>query len=252
MIMTINKNITFFITSLCLILTAPLAAAQDERLVALYFKRPPYYDTVGDKATGLLIELTRKIFVDAGISPVFVEVPPQRILYYVKDPKRKVCSIGWFKTTEREKFAKFSRPIYQNKPLVILTTKTHQARIEEYTGLKDVFFDQSLIMAKIEAFSYGTTIDTWINNYAPRIHRISSDQSVLPHLLLINRASYMLVAPEEINTMLVKADTDPKAFVTISKPDIPQGNKRYIIYGKTIDDDIIQRIDRSIAELSQP
>ncbi len=249
--MTIKKNINFLIIVLCLILTAPLATAQDERLVALYFNRPPYYDTVEGRATGLLIELTRKIFSGAGITPVFVEVPPQRILYYLKDPKKKVCSIGWFKTEERKKFAKFSRPIYRSKPLVILTTKVHQARIEEYPGLRDVFFDQSLILAKIESFSYGTTIDGWINNYAPRIHRISSDQSVLPQLLLINRASYMLVAPEEVNTMLAKAKTDTKAFVAISKSDIPQGHKRYIIYGKTIDDHMIQRIDHYIPDMSR-
>lgn len=86
-------------------------------------------------------------------------MPPRRIISYLKIPGKKACSIGWFKTEEREAFAKFSKPIFQNKSLVILTTKVHQVKIEKHFGLKDVFFDQSLVMTNIDSFSYGTTID---------------------------------------------------------------------------------------------
>ena len=31
------------------------------------------------------------------------------------------CAVGWFKNSEREAFAKFSKPIYQDEPQVVLT-----------------------------------------------------------------------------------------------------------------------------------
>lgn len=236
--------IFLFICLLC-----PAVQAASYKLTVLYFKRPPYYDTRDGAASGILVDLTREIMADADIEPIFSEVPPQRILYYLQNPEKKVCSIGWFKTTQREAFAKFSKPIYQNKPLVILTVEQYQHKIENHIEIKDVLFDQTLVMARIDSFSYGAVIDEWINNYAPQVHVISSDQQMLPRLIATGRASYMLVAPEEIHTMLVQANLDPVDFVSISKPDIPKGNKRYLIFSRGIEDAVIEKINASIEKL---
>jgi polar amino acid transport system substrate-binding protein len=225
------------------------AGEQERPLTVMYFHRPPYYATVNGQAQGFLVELAERIIRHAGFSPQFIEIPPQRILYYLKESEKKWCSIGWFKTKEREEFAKFSKPIYQNRSLVVLTTKAKKERIEKHPGLKDLFFDQSLVLTKIDSFSYGTVIDQWINNYAPRIHDISSNQRILPKLIIADRADYMLTAPEEIHTLLVQAGVNPEDFVSISKPDIPKGNKRYIIYHRGVSDAVIDKINSSITAL---
>jgi len=219
-------------------------------LTVLYFKRPPYYDTVNKKAEGLLIELSKKIFDAADIRPVFIENPPARIMVLIQKNQKKVCSIGWFKNKKRESFAKFSLPIYQNKPLVILTSKSKQNLFDKHINIKDIFSDRSIILSTIDSFSYGKLMDEWIHTYAPKIHKISSKQSLLPRLILNNRASYMLIAPEEINMMLRNARLEKNLFTSISKSDIPPGNKRYIIFSSQVEDKIVNRINKAITELS--
>ncbi len=240
------KNITII---LLIILFIPLGSVSAQTLTVLYFKRPPYYDTIKNRADGFLVELTRQIFQKANIKPIFKEIPPSRIMRTIKTPNKKVCSIGWFKNKERQGFAKFSLPIYQNKPLVVLTTRSLQHLFERHRTIKDIFSDRLLILAKIDSFSYGAIMDEWINNYAPNIHEISSNQSLLPRLIINNRASYMLVAPEEISMMLQNAKLDEKKFISLSKPDIPPGNKRYIIFSKNVEDHLIERINQSIQAL---
>ncbi|MCF6247726.1 MAG: transporter substrate-binding domain-containing protein [Desulfobacula sp.] len=237
-----------FVIILFFILHVSMAFAQTQTLTILYFKRPPYYNTVNGNAEGFLVEFVRKVFQDAGVRHVFAEMPPQRILHYLKNSQKRICSIGWFKTKQRQEFAKFSLSIYQNKPLVILTTKSYQQQIVKHQSIKDVFLDRSLSLARIDSFSYGAVLDEWINNYAPKVHGIPSNQLVLPQLIVFNRASYMLVAPEEIDTMLVQAKLDPNEFISISKSDIPQGNKRYIIYSKNVENDLIKRVNQAIVD----
>ncbi|NOX34084.1 MAG: transporter substrate-binding domain-containing protein [Deltaproteobacteria bacterium] len=241
------KNITVI---LLVILLIPLGSVYGQTLTVLYFKRPPYYDTVKNRAQGFLVIMTRQIFQKAGIKPVFIESSPSRIMHYIKDPQTKVCSIGWFKNKKREAFAKFSLPIYRNRPMVLLTTRSKQHLFERHNTIKDVFSDRSLILAKIDSFSYGVIIDTWINTYGTAIHGIASNQSLLPRLINRDRASYMLIAPEEISVMLQKANLDENLFVSISKPDIPPGNRRYIIFSKSVKDSLIERINQSILKLS--
>ncbi len=236
--------------AIIIFLLFPNISSWADELTVLYFKRPPYYNTTDNKVEGLLIELSKKIFKLADIQPVFIENPPARIMATIKNNKKKVCSIGWFKNEERESFAKFSSPIYQNKPLAILTSVSKQNLFDKHTSIKDVFADRSLILSMINSFSYGKLMDEWINNYAPRSHKIYGNQSLLPRLIISNRASYMLIAPEEIDMMLENAKLDRNLFASISKPDIPQGNKRYLIFSKRIEDKIIIRINNAIKELS--
>ena len=220
-----------------------------EQMTVMYFNRPPYYDTIDNQAQGFLVEMTRQIFDTAGIKPVFIEVPPSRIISYIKNQEKPICSIGWFKNKERESFAKFSIPIYEDRPLVILTLKLKKHLFDRHQTIKDVLSDRTLILAKIDSFSYGVIMDEWINSYTPPVHKIQSIQSVLPKLIFNNRASYMLVAPEEISVMLKEAGLDENQFIALDKPDIPSGNKRYLIFSKDVEDGIIDKINRSIKTL---
>ena len=218
-----------------------------DALTVSYIERPPYYYTDQRRATGFLLEKVRKIFLDAGIAVTFQVRPPNRVIHEIKRGGDN-CSVGWFKTLEREQFAKFSLPIYRNSPIVILTVKQQQHRFSPYRSLGEVFADQTLVMASIGAFSYGAYIDQLIEATSPRLQRISTRQTILPKLILSGRANYMLVAPEEIETLLDSADLNPKDFVAIKMSDIPDGNRRYIICSKEVSDNIIGKLNFSIKE----
>ncbi|MCP4020310.1 MAG: transporter substrate-binding domain-containing protein [Desulfobacteraceae bacterium] len=215
----------------------------------LFFHRPPYYEVTDGKPEGFLIQLTRNILTKAQVDHVFMEIPPSRIMLFLKKSKEASCSVGWFKNKDREDFANFSLPIYQNKPLVILTAKSKASLFETHKSIREVFSDRHLILTVVDSFSYGTKLDEFINKYTPNVHTINTRQNLLPRLILANRTSYMLIAPEEINTMLLSAGFNLEDFVTISKPDIPPGNKRYLIFSKKVPQATIGKINQAILTL---
>ena len=71
-----------------------------------------------------------------------------------------------------------------------------------YETLKEVFEDNSLIMATVSSFSYGSYIDELIKEIRPSIHEVPGERRQLPGLIRKGRASYLLTAPEEVEMLL--------------------------------------------------
>jgi len=210
-----------------------------------YIERPPYYFTKNHKPTGFLLDLQKKIFDDADINVQFVSLPAKRALKRVKNPSNQHCSIGWFKTTKRKKFANFTRPIYQNKPLFLVIKKKNSSLFKKYTTLKEVFLNKTLSFAKIDGFSYGIIVDELIKNLSPKFYTITGEQQQLIRMLNKERMTYILVAPEEIEMLLKSNRLDSDDFKFINLTDIPFGNKRYLMCSKGVKKEVINNINKS-------
>lgn len=215
-------------------------------LTVAYLERPPYYATVNGQPSGFLVELTKKILDTAGVQATFIPLPPNRILDEVRENRRPFCSIGWFKTPERTSFATFSLPIYQDKPLVVLTTVELSALVSRHRSLNDLFRDHDLIMAQVASFSYGEAVDTMRTASGVRTLTVPTTQSVLPRLIAENRAAYMLVAPEEVSNLLRSSEIDEGRFVTLTMDDIPSGNFRHLIFTKHVPEETVAAINAAI------
>jgi len=211
-----------------------------------YIERPPYYFTENGQATGFLFDLQKKIFNDANIKVNFISLPAKRALKRVKRPHELHCSIGWFKTPKREKFANFTLPIYQNKPLAIVVKKKNSSKIENYSTLKEIFLDKKLTSTKIDGFSYGTFVDQLIKELSPAFYTITGEQQQLIRMLAKERMTYLLVAPEEIATLIKSNKLDPLEFTVFKLTDIPAGNKRYLMCNKSVNQETIDKINISI------
>lgn len=220
--------------------------ADTETINVLYLERPPYYYTVNGRAEGFLVKLSRKLFQEAGIQVTFAEMPPKRIIKMIKTKDGSICSIGWFKNPEREKYAKFSLPIYQDKSMVILTAKNKKELFQSYRNLKDVFLDKTIVFGAMSEFSYGLYIDDLLKNHSLSKIEITSRQAIIPEMILKGRATFMIITPEEIDTLLQSSDHDPNDFISIPMPDIPAGNKRYLMFSQGVRDETIGKINHAI------
>ena len=226
------------------------AQAGEADLHVVYLERPPYYWTDNGTPRGFLLELTQRIFALAGVSADYTPHPPNRILDEVRNDSLHICSIGWFRTPERETFASFSLPIYRDRPMVLLTTVENAERVSRHRTLREVFSDSSLIMAQMASFSYGEAIDRLQRETLVRNLTVTTSQKVLPRLILQGRASYMLVAPEEISVLLRSAEVDPARFASVSVEDIPAGNLRYLMFSRSVSGSIRDRINSAIGVLT--
>lgn len=232
---------------LCLYFVTSNLAAED--ITVSYLNRPPYYYTYNKKPAGLLIKIQQKIFKKAKLTSKYRQIPPQRILFELKNLKIPYCSIGWFKTTQREKFAQFSLPIWQDNPSIIMYLRSAKEKFTEVHSFHQLIKMKNLIPGIIEGFSYGEVIDDLLDEQNKHVLTIPTNQKDLVKMLAAGRMDYIIVAPEEVDSLLQNADLDKSLFIIRHFADIPMGNKRYIICNRQVRAKDLDRINQAIKTL---
>ena len=213
--------------------------------------RPPYY--VGDDkggVSGIVASPAGKAFKMAGVDIRWVVVSFKRQLQMIEENRNRTCGIGWFKTAEREKFAKFTEYIYQNKPFIALRRADDDA-VAAHRSLRSLMSDQTLRMGKKLGFSYGATVDGLIDDLAP--DSITTDQSNvgIARMLMGRRFDYMISAPEEAAHLIGSIGADSGDIVIMKFLDLPPENKRYILCSQSVGDEVIARLNAAILTLDR-
>lgn len=229
---------------LAMLLLPSVSLAQP--LGVLYFEYPPYYQTLPDgRATGLIVDLARKVFDKAGVDAEFRFVPVKRILHDIQTGE-PVASLGWFKTPEREEFARFSLPIYVNRPVGVFFLREKEELFRPYETLEALMASGKCSIGRVSGLSDGPQIDAMLAKYPDRIVNVTADSVRLVKMLESGRFDFFLLPPEEIDALLQAAQISPEGFALKAMSDIPWGNSRHIIYSKTVDDALISRVDDAI------
>lgn len=227
---------------------APAPARAEEPVTVYYMERPPYYVTKDGQATGLLNDIARSVFEDAGLAHQFAVLPPKRILEEIARPDTRACSVGWFRSPEREAYARFSRPIYRNRPMVPLVRSDMAASLRG-RSLRDILADQDLVLGVLDGFSYGTELDGLIDSLAPERYRFAGTQKQLVRMLAAGRIDYILLSPEEVAHLLADAGIDDGQLVQVEAAHALAGNVRHLMCSRGVGDDVMRRLDASIARL---
>ena len=237
------------IAAVWLIVLFSFTAGAQTVLEVGYFNRPPYYHTDKGRASGFFADLVRQVLEQSGVEHRFVEMPSNRLLREVMRREDPFCTIGWFRTPERDALARFSLPLYRDKPLVLLSLKTLQPSLAAYSTLQEVLADSTLTLGVISFFSYGPEVDAALA--ASRVSRevVAGEQVNLVKMLAAGRISYLLTAPEEVPVLIGAAGLREEDFFTLPLDDVPLGNRRYILYGAGVDPEWIARIDKAILEV---
>ncbi|WP_432735760.1 substrate-binding periplasmic protein [Maridesulfovibrio sp. FT414] len=241
--------IKLFSTCAFLLLTfllAPLSHA--ETLEIGYIEYPPYYYTQNGRPEGFLLHLTEAIMRNSGIEARYTSMPSKRVLHKIKTGGN-VASIGWFKTEERERFASFSIPIYENRPIGIIFRKEDEPKFANFHSLKDLMEKTDLKIATISGHSEGIYVDKILNTYPNHVYYVSGKQEQLVKMLKNGRQDFCLLAPEEISMIIERCGYSEDDFMFRTLTDIPAGNKRYLIFSKTVAPETVAKINTAIADL---
>lgn len=161
----------------------------------------------------------------------------------------QAISRGFIKNAERETFASFTLPIYQNRPFVLLTTREQAPRMRAYRQMADIMANRSFILGVISGFSYGTVVDRMMATHRPTIETVTGKPAQLLRMLASGRISYLLMAPEEINGAAKAAGVDPSGLETIQLLDVPPGNQRYIMCSQNTAKTVIDDINKAILRI---
>jgi polar amino acid transport system substrate-binding protein len=231
----------------CLVLPLCLAFAE-EPLPVFYNERPPYLVSgTGGEVTGLTADPTAYALRKARIPFKWVAMPSARQIYLLQENQAKLSAVGWFKNPEREKFAKFSTALYQDKQTVVLA-RSDNRKIAAIRSVEELLSDRSLKLLRKFGYSYGQDLDERIIRLAPVSLQVTVENVNMIQMIQVRRADYMFIAPEEAGRAIALAGLRSADFHTRTLPDMPHGEKRYLLFSQLVDDDTIRLVNKYIDE----
>ncbi len=220
------------------------AGAKDLQL--LYHDRPPYYALQdGGTVSGIVANPINQSLRAAGIPFKWVSRSGNAQIKIIKRGKDYACAAGWFKNAEREKFANYSKPIYRDKPQVIVMRADNE-KVMRHSSLRNLFADPGLKFGAKLGYSYGGFIDSLIDELNPKVMRNTQDNDGMVRMLLGRRFDYFVAAPEEFASLAVRLGIAGEDIMSLRMKDIPPGNSRYLMCSKAVPMALIRRFDAAL------
>ncbi|MEA3498108.1 MAG: transporter substrate-binding domain-containing protein [Campylobacterota bacterium] len=210
-------------------------------LEIVYEPRTPYIQENQNIITGLVATPLIKALENAKIDYSLKKKPAKRHLKEIILNKKAMCVIGWFKNPQREQFAKFTKPLYQDKPMGILTNI--KSDINNGIKINDLLnIDKVSILIK-DSYSYGAFIDERLK--IVKVKKTKTSNIKMVSMIAKKRADFMFISFEEAQEIIKNHKYKNKIkFVTVT--DLSKGNKRYLLCSKLVDDSIIEKLNRHI------
>lgn len=223
--------------------------AEDGLMNVMFNERVPYMSEVkaANTVKGLTADVVNYAFPKAGIKYKWENVPAKRQLEILTVGTDLAVGLGWFKNPDREKFAKFSVAMYQDKPMHAIVKATNK-KLTSGKTVESVLKDQNINMLIKDGYSYGQFIDDKIKALNPKMSKVTVESVNMVKMLYADRADYFFITPEEADDVIAQAGYKMEEFNLISFSDMPEGGKRYLMYSKSVDDATIKKIDTYIEE----
>ena len=221
-----------------------MAAPGDGAITIHYHERPPYYMTGSLGVYGLCVDPVKRAFDTANIPCRWEKTPANRQLDILKENRSRACFIGWFKNSEREKFAGYSLPIYQDKPFIALARADNHQLMSDFT-LEEILVNPDLVLLRKNGYSYGSFVDTLMIN-APRQKMTSAENIGMLKILHSGGADYFFISEEEATHLIDTSGLIKENFKYIRFTNMPGGNKRYLLFSQQVESQVIEKINAAI------
>lgn len=221
------------------------SAGAEGTLTVYYHERPPYSSRQPDGSVhGILADIADKAMTTAGIAYRWEDLPSARQIEVIKRNEGPACAIGWFKTPDREAFAKFTLPIYHDLPTIVVA-RSDDPRFAGTPMLDTLFGNKKLLLLTKTSYSYGAEIDAKIASETPTLRRDSSNNIAMLKMVSRKRVDYMMMAEEEAKDLLADPEL-AKSIAIYHLGDAPAGEYRYLMCSRSVPDDLIMRLDQAI------
>jgi len=214
-----------------------------------YNERPPYLVPHGNSVTGLTADPAAKAFEKAGISFQWQATPAKRQTATFQENTGCDCGVGWFKNSEREKFAFFTSPIYKDKPQVAIV-RSDETRIKDGSKLEDVLSNKDIKLLVKDGYSYGAVLDEKITKFGKSLQKTTAENINMIKMVAVKHVDYFILAPEEADSLVTAAGFKMAEFKLINFSDMPEGNYRYIMCSKKVGEAAINKLNAALAEVA--
>lgn len=228
----------------------PVRAGPSEVITLHFRENPPFsHGTPDGRIVGLLVSPTLRAFEMAGIPIVSTITPIPRILQTLKNNSGLDCSPGWYSTADRQTFARFSLPIYTDKPLVGLVRSSFD--VKPGVKVSELLAKPGIRLAVKIGFTLGPVIEEIVKRMpSNQIRSVASDIPTMIQMVAHDRADLIIMAEEEVSVLITEAGLSPDDFQVLRFPDAATGFNRYVICSLEVPDRIMRSLDDAIRILS--
>jgi polar amino acid transport system substrate-binding protein len=234
--------------ALSLSLAAFAAAAAEPELTILFHVRPPYSELGAPAGVkGLLVAPVVRAMDQAQISAHWIEMPPARQTEEIRRAHEPVCGLGWFKRPEREDFAFFVGPIYEDRPSVVVARKD-DPRFKPPATLQQIFSDPGAKLIIKTGYSYGPVVDAWLQRQQPDTEESAGSNEAILNMIANNRRDYTIMAAEEADYLLARNAPLGFALQAVELSDAPAGEQRYLMCSKATPADAIAALNAALTD----
>lgn len=223
------------------------AQASSPELLTVYFSEKPPLCMV-DGQRGSLLVLTKACLAEAGLKARFIELPPRRILDLLRSGPSDALGVGWFKIQGREDWARYSQPIYQDKPLVALVNSRAAPSLPAPLRL-DALLSSGLTLGLTADESLGAEVDEKIRTVGIVPLETLGAPASLVKMVSDGRMDYTLMSEDEASYLVAHAPDLAPGLVVARLLDPPPGNRRHFLYPANFEPAIVGRIDQALDRL---
>lgn len=217
----------------------------DEVITVHYHERVPYYVTGPYGVYGLCADPLKKAFKEANIPFRWQKTPAKRQLDILKENRGRECILGWFKSPQREKFARYTLYIYKDKPATALA-RADNDEITSGKSLEENLSNPHLVLLRKSGYSYGRFVDEKIAGLNPKQEVTTAENIGMLKMIHSKRADYFFIAEEEAEELIVSSGLPVTDFKQVKFSNMPEGNNRYILFSRKVEDEVIKKINKAI------
>jgi uncharacterized protein (TIGR02285 family) len=219
-------------------------------LQILYSVRPPYYIVEENgNFSGLVSGPVFETLKQAGIKSDWKVLSPKRQLEAIRQDLGPACSPGWFKKPEREEFAKFSVPVYRDRPQILVMRPADHRNLK-HEKITALLADPKYRLGVKLGYSYGGFFDGLIKDLKPKTISTSQDLSGMAKMLQGKRFDYFITTPEEFQVLFSTDQRSRSDVVAAEFNDIPPGNHRYLMCSKSVPDNVLETFNRAFHKMN--
>ena len=242
------KRSVLFMAVLVLLMPVSRCLAEDcGSVVVHYHERIPYAHSTGNSVEGLTATPADSAFKKSRVPFEWKNTPSKRQMVIIEENNGCDCAIGWFKNPDREKFAGFTRPLYQDKPQIALA-RADNAKLHNGMTVDSVLSNPKFILGIKDGYSYGSFLDGKILQHKPVTDGTTGENINMLNKIHAGRFDYFFIAPEEAESLIESSGLPKQDFQYVIFSDMPDGEKRYIMCSRKVRNEIIEKLNSAISE----
>ena len=238
---------------LCELLACAMAQADTLAPVTMHYyeRKPLHYLNENGQVAGILVTPIEQSFSKAGIPIVWQQTPINRIVATLKANDGQDCAAGFYKSPEREIFARFSLPIYHDKPLVALSRADFAAPGAGNGTITahDLLNRPRTRLVLKQGFYYGRYLEPLIDKMQPaQVLRVSDEIASMVRMVEAGAADVVILTEEEVEVYAAPAAAGEGVRI-LRLSDVPAQEYRYIACSKKVPQQVIDKLNAAIAML---